>query len=41
MVKKCLNQEIIRNAKYRTTVHKEFPTLKLFLELGNNYAPKT
>ena len=41
LVKKCLNQEIIRNAKNRTIVNKEFPTLKLFWELGNNYAAKT
>ena len=41
LVKKCLNKEIVRNAKNRTIINKEFPTLKLFWELGNKYTPKT
>ena len=27
--------------KNRTIINKEFPTLKLFWELGNKYTPKT
>ena len=30
LVKKSLNEEIIRNARNRTIINKEFPTLKLF-----------
>ena len=37
-----INKEIVRNAKLRTLINKEFPTLKLFWELGqNNYQDKT
>ena len=32
---------MIRNAKNRTIINKEFPTLKLFWELGNKYVAKT
>ena len=42
LVKKTINQEIIRNAKQRTIIDKEFPTLKLFWELGEDkYVVKT
>ena len=41
LVKRCLNQEIVRNVKNRTIDNKEFPTLKLFWELGNKYTAKT
>ena len=35
-VKTMINKEIVRNAKNRTELDKEFPTLKLFWELGQN-----
>ena len=42
LVKNTINKEIIRNAKQRTIIEKEFPTLKLFWELGQDkYLAKT
>ena len=34
LVKKQINKNILWNAKQRTILNKEFPTLKLFWELG-------
>ena len=36
-MKQAINKEIIRNARNRTQTLKEFPTLRLFWELGGEY----